>query len=179
MKTNYIILAVMLIIMCSLSFATIPTIRSGSPTEGQTLYSGDLSLVINTTGIGGFKNMTTNIYANGVLSQSNLSTVQQITLAVPLAYATNQFTNYIINISATNGTDTWYQTPLTFRTIHSINSNLQGIADVGTGVGDFFWNLISGLFPTIVLLAIIGMIVGVLVIVGVALKGKLKNGWQK
>jgi hypothetical protein len=56
---------------------------------------------------------------------------------------------------------------------------LQGIADVGTGVGDFFWNLISGLFPTIVLLAIIGMIVGVLVIVGVALKGKLKNGWQK
>lgn len=178
MKMKYtILLAVMLLLACSFSFATIPTIRSGAPTEGAVLYDGDLSLVINTTGIPNFKNMTTNVYRNGVLVQTNLSGVQQLTLAVPLVYTKGHFSTYIINISARNATDTWYASPLTFQTIDpALNPTLlTGLAGVGDVFGAFITNLIVGLLPAIIVIAILGLVVLAIFLVGGWIEGSLKK----
>ena len=62
--------------------------------------------------------------------------------------------------------------------VANISATFASFGDIGTAIGDFFFNLISGLFPTIVLLAIISVVVGCLVAVGLWITHSFKHGMK-
>lgn len=63
--------------------------------------------------------------------------------------------------------------------VTNISEVFSSFGDIGTAIGDFFFNLISGLFPTIILLAVIGVVIGALVAVGAWIVSSLKHGMSR
>ena len=53
------------------------------------------------------------------------------------------------------------------------NTTFAGFADVGTAIGDFVVNLVNGLTPAIILIAVLGGIVGIVYAVFIWVKAAL------